>query len=622
MELPEGFVAWPITARPAWQAVEIAEEKAAKEGKAVIAAQPATTLEAEKEEKEDERVFAEDTELYFRDLAADGFWEIENALDRGINEVAERLLEDEAGDTFARRTKVVEALLRRGWSKNVLDKKLLDTEPWDFNDCANSTEHKVGGLAHDLDRIVGMHGKIVPLAVMSEKQRRDLRLIAQVEDVNFDALPPFIPPRDDTRMRELAVTRSCKLYSSTSSLTGLLSKCYFAITKHHGVNLNGLSSFFQSRTNTHSPAMRLPSVSYLTRTPCGNSWSITAASEDADTRDNVLMELGKSMEYQVTMPKDAFEARFLRRLPKKDGVEVEAGSSDDSRDGKSAGIEDEQGYRFLQVGDILMRSQIDAQLGGKIFDLKTRVVAPVRYDVVNYLKHRDYRLDRLLGAKESYELEIYDMMRGAFIKYGLQARIGRMDGIFVTYHNTAEIFGFQYVSLADMDACVYGSSKAARVAFDLSSKTMRAIMDLALKDPDVSRTGLVKCMLLCDVESEGGNVLDFVAAPVFTGASGERLGDIKRWHISLDTFGPSGEVRPPGQPLAENLRVYLSAEEVLLEDFLGRNFLIRLWCTGTLGLRLKRIVHWAQACWQRWAKRRAQRRAQLRASQQRERVVK
>lgn len=41
----------------------------------------------------------------------------------------------------------------------------------------------------------------------------------------------------------------------------------------------------------------------------------------------------------------------------------------------------------------------------------------------------------------------YDMSRSAFLKYSMQVRIGDMDGIFVAYHNTARIFGFQYISL-------------------------------------------------------------------------------------------------------------------------------------------------------------------------------
>lgn len=43
------------------------------------------------------------------------------------------------------------------------------------------------------------------------------------------------------------------------------------------------------------------------------------------------------------------------------------------------------------------------------------------------------------------------------MKYGFQAKIGRMDGIFVAYHNTLEIFGFQYIPLDDMERCIYGA---------------------------------------------------------------------------------------------------------------------------------------------------------------------
>ena len=44
------------------------------------------------------------------------------------------------------------------------------------------------------------------------------------------------------------------------------------------------------------------------------------------------------------------------------------------------------------------------------------------------------------------------------MKYGLQAKIGRMDGVIVAYHNTAEIFGFQYIPLEDMERCIYGEA--------------------------------------------------------------------------------------------------------------------------------------------------------------------
>lgn len=37
-----------------------------------------------------------------------------------------------------------------------------------------------------------------------------------------------------------------------------------------------------------------------------------------------------------------------------------------------------------------------------------------------------------------------------------QARIGNMDGVMVTYHNTERIFGFQYISLDEMDERLFG----------------------------------------------------------------------------------------------------------------------------------------------------------------------
>ena len=55
-----------------------------------------------------------------------------------------------------------------------------------------------------------------------------------------------------------------------------------------------------------------------------------------------------------------------------------------------------------------------------------------------------------------------------------------MDGIFVAYHNTAEIFGFQYIGREQMDACLYGSSNAGDAAFSLILQTYNALLDVAL----------------------------------------------------------------------------------------------------------------------------------------------
>lgn len=40
-----------------------------------------------------------------------------------------------------------------------------------------------------------------------------------------------------------------------------------------------------------------------------------------------------------------------------------------------------------------------------------------------------------------------ELPTGLLISVSFQARIGDMDGIFVAYHNTARVFGFQYLPL-------------------------------------------------------------------------------------------------------------------------------------------------------------------------------
>ena len=73
---------------------------------------------------------------------------------------------------------------------------------------------------------------------------------------------------------------------------------------------------------------------------------------------------------------------------------------------------------------------------------------------------------------ESFEREYYDLIRSAFLKYryenlnfsnqinsnlfSFQVRIGNMDGIIVAYHNTARMFGFQYIPLQEMDEALFG----------------------------------------------------------------------------------------------------------------------------------------------------------------------
>lgn len=49
------------------------------------------------------------------------------------------------------------------------------------------------------------------------------------------------------------------------------------------------------------------------------------------------------------------------------------------------------------------------------------------------------------------------MIRGAFLKYYYQMKIGDMDGAFIGYHNTKKMFGFEYVKLSTMEKILFGT---------------------------------------------------------------------------------------------------------------------------------------------------------------------
>ncbi len=59
-----------------------------------------------------------------------------------------------------------------------------------------------------------------------------------------------------------------------------------------------------------------------------------------------------------------------------------------------------------------------------VYEIKTRAAAPIRYDVFNYWNYLDYKIDGYNGMMKSYEREYYDLIRGAFMKYYFQLKIG------------------------------------------------------------------------------------------------------------------------------------------------------------------------------------------------------
>ncbi|OHW91746.1 mitochondrial membrane protein [Colletotrichum incanum] len=192
------------------------------------------------------------------------------------------------------------------------------------------------------------------------------------------------------------------------------------------------------------------------------------ADKEYDTA-SILSMLGKSMEKLLTLPKDEFE-RYRRA--NSDQITEEERNADEA-------------FHFTTMGDFLMRSQLDAYdprlPGTGMFDLKTRAVVSIRMDAQGFQKGLGYEIRKRFGQWESFEREYFDMIRAAFLKYSLQVRMGRMDGIFVAFHNTQRIFGFQYVSLDEMDLALHGTEDRALgdQEFKLSLHLLNKVLDRA-----------------------------------------------------------------------------------------------------------------------------------------------
>ena len=292
-----------------------------------------------------------------------------------------------------------------------------------------------------------------------------LAAIMPIQEFDFNSLKQYLTSSKDTALVEMAAQNSKKYAGSTSSMTSMLSHFHFLLSAWRPVNPAHVSRGFEIESTKFTRITRTPSAIFL-------HWKNGTYAIDADKEfdsANVLSMLGKSMEKLLTLSKDDFEKY---RRTNSDQL------SDEERNGPES-------YHYSTMGDFLMRSQLDAHdhrlPGTGMYDLKTRAVVSIRMDAKNFHKGRGYEIRHRIGQWESYEREYYDMVRSAFLKYSLQVRIGRMDGIFVAFHNTQRIFGFQYIPLPEMDLALHGADNTTLGdrEFKLSLHLLNKVLDKA-----------------------------------------------------------------------------------------------------------------------------------------------
>ena len=57
-----------------------------------------------------------------------------------------------------------------------------------------------------------------------------------------------------------------------------------------------------------------------------------------------------------------------------------------------------------------------------------------------------------------------------------------MDGVFVAYHNTERIFGFQYIPLSEMDDRLFGERASGDAVFEKCMQLLEAVLEKATRE--------------------------------------------------------------------------------------------------------------------------------------------
>ena len=314
-------------------------------------------------------------------------------------------------------------------------------------------KEKIAKLAHNLDRTLfspGVHFLQDPRTRVYNFTPH-LKKIMKIDDFNFDAIEGFVSVSKDNSLLEMAQKHDRKFYSSTSSMTSLLMQFYLFLNNYHPKSEERFRFPKFGGYSERAPSSVIIQPKGKSRQNNDLIYSIES-DKSADT-EILLSAMGHCLEAVLTTEAE----EFSKYLKKNDDAIIR----DD--DGKQAEEKSGSAYNYAAYSDFLMRSQLDCYderlPGNGTFDLKTRAVCAIRYDVRNpNLENNAYQVWKLNGNIESFEREYHDLIRtGAMLKYGFQARIGQMDGIFVAYHNLNSFFGFQYFPLSEIDKIFYSN---------------------------------------------------------------------------------------------------------------------------------------------------------------------
>ncbi|KAH3688366.1 hypothetical protein WICPIJ_000653 [Wickerhamomyces pijperi] len=280
--------------------------------------------------------------------------------------------------------------------------------------------------------------------------------ITHPSQFDFSKVTPYVTSSKDQKLAGLSKHYGMKYFSSTSSMTSILSQLHFFISNFRPVDLTGFSKHDTNSNGNATRSAKLPGIVIVKSQ--GDSDIYSVDSDKSCDRETILSLVGNSLERFLTLSQEDF-SQYLQQ--------------NKSADVRS--LEGESSYHYAQVGNFLLRSQLDCYddrlPGTGTFDLKTRAVSALRFDIGQAEEKEQFRyqLNKPYGAYESFESELIDLYKSTLLKYSLQARIGNMDGIFLAFHNVWQLFGFKYLPLSDIDEILHSVGTVETGPVDFNS---------------------------------------------------------------------------------------------------------------------------------------------------------
>lgn len=345
----------------------------------------------------------------------------------------------------------------------------------EFKQAKKPVVEEIPRIAHGLDRVLFSPG----VHFLQDPRTRIFNFTNYLEKIrpydDFDAskFPGFISASKDETLLKEAIKQNKTFYSSTSSMTLTLIQFYLLLN-NYSIHPSSQHRFnFPKFTRN---ALRMPSC--LLVEPKGlndNGKHVYSVSSDKSTDVEILLlALGHCLEALLTTEENEFAHYLVKPLT----LDKSVPSSEDID--KAINV-----YNYSSYGGFLMRSQLDCYdprlPGNGTFDLKTRAACAIRYDQSPESAHTNYKISKLNGNIESFEREYKDLIKtGGLLKYGFQARIGQMDGIFIAYHSVNSFSGFQYLPLSEIDKVFYSDETVQnQIELSYSAKDVLANENIA-----------------------------------------------------------------------------------------------------------------------------------------------